>query len=69
MVFEEEVIWKYLNDKGVCTISGVQVSRIGENSISYYYVKNNYQCVGSISKKIYLKYYRKYQLEEFLNYI
>ncbi len=50
-------------------ISDVKVSRIRENSISYDYVKNNDQYFGSISKKIYLKYYRKYKLEEFLNYV
>lgn len=69
MIFKEEVIWRYLNDKGVYNISDVKVSRIRENSISYDYVKNNDQYFGSISKKIYLKYYRKYKLEEFLNYV
>ncbi len=69
MIIKEEVIWRYLNDKGVYNISDVKVSRIRENSISYDYVKNNDQYFGSISKKIYLKYYRKYKLEEFLNYV
>lgn len=58
MIFKEEVIWRYLNDKGVYNISDVKVSRIRENSISYDYVKNNDQYFGSISKKIYLKYYK-----------
>ena len=49
MIFKEEVIWRYLNDKGVYNISDVKVSRIRENSISYDYVKNNDQCFGSIS--------------------
>ena len=63
MIIREEVIWKYLNVMGIYNISDVQASKIRENYIPYYYVKNNCPCFGSISKKIYLKYYRKYKLK------
>lgn len=68
MVFEEEVISKYLNKKGIYP-TDIKLYSFNENCINYSYIKNNDRYLSSISKKIYLKYYRKYKLEEFLNYV
>ena len=68
MIFREEVICRYLKDKGVYP-TDIKLYNFNENCISYSYIKNNDRYLSSISKRIYLKYYREYKLEEFLNYV
>ncbi len=68
MIIKEEVISKYLL-KFHEYVYDVIVYDIDSNIITYRYVYNEHHRSGSIHIKKYLKYYRKYKLEEFLKYV
>lgn len=65
MVFEEEVISRYLNKKGIYP-TDIKLYSLNEKCINYSYIKNNDRYLSSISMGIYLKYFRKYRLEGLL---
>lgn len=68
MVFKSEVISKYLKKKGIYP-TDIKLYSFNENCIKYIYIKNNDRYLSSISMGIYLKYYRKYKLDEILKSI
>lgn len=68
MIFKEKVIREYLKKKGVYP-TDIKLYSLNEKCINYSYIKNNDRYLSSISNKIYLKYFRKYKLEDFLNYV
>ena len=74
MEIDKKIISEYIiNEMGytdVSTITIIERDQMGDDTlITYSFISNNHYYHRTILESKYLKYYRKYKLEEFLKYV
>jgi hypothetical protein len=68
--FFKEYITNEMGHVNVSTITIIERDQMSDDIlITYSFLSNDHYYYRTILKSKYLKYYRKYKLEEFLNYI